>query len=77
MDSKTVAIILVVIVGLLMFPVLIALIGGAFGLVGGIFGAIFGAIGGIMGAVFGAVGAIFGAVFVSTDIAMLYFTFKI
>lgn len=63
MDSKTLTTILIVITCLLLFPVFIGIIGGAFGLLGGIFGAIFGAIGAIFGAIFAAIGGIFGAVF--------------
>lgn len=67
MVTKTLGALLVVIACILMFPIFMALIGGAFGIVfgiiGGVFGAIFGVIGGIFGAVFGMFEWIFDGLF--------------
>lgn len=63
MDTKTLSIILTVIVCVLLFPLIILMIGGAFGVIGGIIGAVFGVLAGIIGAVFGIIGSIFAAIF--------------
>lgn len=63
MDSKTLSTVLVVIVCILLFPIIIGIIGGVFGLIGGIVGAVFGAITGLFGGLFGIIAGFFGAVF--------------
>lgn len=74
MDSKTLTTVVVVFLGVLFFPVFIAVaggfvgvlgavVGGFVGIIGGVFGAIFGVIGGIIGGIFGFIGWIFGGAF--------------
>ena len=63
MDPKTLTTLLIVIVCILLFPVILGVAGGIFGLVGSILGGVFGLIGGLFGAIFGLFGAIFGAFF--------------
>lgn len=63
MDSKTIAVLLIVLICILLFPVGIGIIGGIFGAIGTVLGALFGVVTGVFGAVFGAVGAVFGAIF--------------
>jgi hypothetical protein len=58
MTNKTAITLTIIIFCILFFPIVIGIIGGAFGIVFGIFGAVFGAIFGMVGAV---IGAIFGA----------------
>jgi hypothetical protein len=59
MISKTLGTILIAIVCVIMFPVVIAILGGVFGIIAGVFGAVFGAIGGVLGGLFGAVFGVF------------------
>ncbi len=65
MATKTLGTLAIFIICLLLFPVVIGIIGGAFGIVMGVFGAIFGTvfglIGGLFGIIFGFVGWLFGA----------------
>jgi hypothetical protein len=61
--TKVLGIIFLAIICMIMFPIGIGLIGGAFGLVFGVFGAIFGVIGGIIGAIFSAIFGVFGSIF--------------
>lgn len=63
MHSKTLTTVLIVIICVLLFPVVIGLIGGVFGIIGSIIGGLFGLIGGVFGAVFGLIGGLFAAVF--------------
>lgn len=63
MESKTLATCLLIIIGILLFPLIIGAIAGVFGVFGSILGAIFGAIGGLFGMIFGLIGSVFGAVF--------------
>ena len=63
MQSKTLTTILIVIICILLFPVVIGIIGGVFGIIGSIIGGLFGLIGGVFGALFGIIGGLFGAVF--------------
>lgn len=63
MQSKTLTTVLIVIICVLLFPVIIGLIGGVFGIIGSVIGGVFGLIGGVFGAVFGLIGGLFAAVF--------------
>ncbi len=72
MTSKTITTLLVIILCIILFPIMIGLIGGAFGIVFGVFGAIFGAIAGIFGAVFGAIGGIFGWIFGGCHVGLFH-----
>ena len=63
MASKTLGTILIAIICVLLFPVMIGLIGGAFGIVFGVFGAIFGVIFGVIGGIFGAIFGMIGGIF--------------
>jgi hypothetical protein len=60
MLSKTVGTVVIIFICILMFPIAIGLIGGAFGIVVGVIGAVFGAIFGVIGGLFGAVFGFFG-----------------
>jgi hypothetical protein len=57
--TKVLGTIVIVLICIIMFPIGIGIIGGAFGLVFGVFGAVFGAIGGIIGGIFSAIFGIF------------------
>jgi len=63
MAGKTITTLLAIILCIVLFPLMIGLVGGAFGIVFGVFGAIFGVIAGVFGAVFGAIGGMFGWIF--------------
>jgi len=63
MESKAFTTIVIVLVCIFMFPIVLGLIGGVFGILGSIIGGLFGLFGGLLGAVFGAIGAVFGAIF--------------
>lgn len=72
MATKTATTILIILLCIILFPVIIGLIGGAFGIVFGVFGAIFGVIAGIFGAVFGAIGGIFGWIFGGCHVGLFH-----
>jgi hypothetical protein len=67
MASRTLGTVIILIICILLFPITIGLIGGAFGIVMGVFGIVFGAlfgmIGGIIGGIFGFFNWIFGGIF--------------
>jgi hypothetical protein len=63
MATKTLGTVLVVLICILLFPVVIGIIGGAFGIVVGVFGAVFGVFVGLIGGIFGAIVGVFGAIF--------------
>lgn len=67
MITKTIGTLFIVLICIIMFPVALGLVGGAFGIVigviGAVFGAIAGAIGGIFGAIFGVIGWMFDGLF--------------
>jgi hypothetical protein len=62
MTNKTAITLAIIIVCILFFPIVIGIIGGAFGIVSGVFGAVFGAIFGVIGAVIGGVFSLLGEV---------------
>jgi hypothetical protein len=59
MITKTIGTIFIVLICIIMFPVALGLIGGAFGIVMGVIGAVFGAFAGIIGGIFGAIFGVF------------------
>jgi hypothetical protein len=63
MDSKTLATVMLIFIGILLIPVCIGIIGGVFGVIGSVLGAVFGIIGGMLSAIFGVIGGIFGWIF--------------
>jgi hypothetical protein len=63
MVSKSLATVFIIVICVLCFPILIGLIGGAFGIVVGVFGAVFGVIFGIIGGVIGGIFGFFGWLF--------------
>lgn len=63
--TKTASVLLIVLLCILLFPIGIGLIGGAFGIVFGVFGAVFGAIFGVIGGLIGAIFGLFGWIFES------------
>jgi hypothetical protein len=65
MESKTLSTVLIVILCIIFFPLIIGVVGGAFGIVIGVFGAVFGVIFGVLGGILGAIFSIFGWLFES------------
>jgi hypothetical protein len=62
MTNKTAITLAIIIVCILFFPIVIGIVGGAFGIVAGVFGAVFGAIFGVIGAVVGGVFGLLGEI---------------
>ena len=58
--SKSNSTLLIVLIVIFTFPLWIAVAGGIFGLIGGLFGALFSIIGALIGAIGSVIGAIFG-----------------
>jgi hypothetical protein len=63
MASKTLGTVAILIICILMFPIAVGILGGAFGIVMGVFGAVFGVFFGLLGGVFGAIFGFFGWLF--------------
>jgi hypothetical protein len=63
MDQKTATIFIAVIVCILLFPLVIGIAGGVFGVLGALLGGVFGIIGGFFGIISGLIAGIFGGLF--------------